>query len=130
MTASHSRTELSGVKVLIVEDEVLIALDYGDVLEQEGCTVIGPAPTEERALELLDDNRPDVALLDLNLNGQPPTALGHALRARSIPFGIVSGYLSSPLEDSVFAHAPRRRKPAGDAQLVELMRELVQARST
>jgi CheY-like chemotaxis protein len=60
---------LSGRRILVVEDERLIALDIQDILEGFGCTVMGPVATANAALELIQDDWPDAAILDVRLNG-------------------------------------------------------------
>jgi two-component system, response regulator PdtaR len=59
----------AGRRLLIVEDELLIALELQSIVEQLGGTVFGPAGSVERALQLLDDTTPNAALLDANLRG-------------------------------------------------------------
>jgi DNA-binding NarL/FixJ family response regulator len=82
----------AGSRVLIVEDEFLVAMDLEDRLKRQGCGVIGPAPRETKALALLEQVRPDAVVLDLNLDGKLPIDLANTLVARQIPFVIVSGY--------------------------------------
>jgi DNA-binding NtrC family response regulator len=76
---------LQGWCVLVVEDEMLIAMELESLLERRGCAVLGPAKTMGRALALLDRERPDAALLDLDLNGDAgggsADGAGRAIRA-------------------------------------------------
>jgi CheY-like chemotaxis protein len=64
-----SRAVLTGLRVLVVEDEFLIALDLLAILDDLGCVALGPAPTVAEALHLLAADPPDAALLDMNLRG-------------------------------------------------------------
>lgn len=107
--------------VLIVEDEFLIALDHRMTLEGLGWRVIGPAATVKAALHLLDgDQRPDVALLDMNLGKEMVTPVAEALRDRGIPF-VISSACDDPvaLGGEVFAGVVNIGKPASDHRLIE-----------
>ena len=64
---------LRGARILIVEDESILALDLENRLTREGCDVIGLASREAKALKLLEREQPDAVVLDLNLNGKLPT---------------------------------------------------------
>ena len=72
--------------VLVVEDEFLIAMDLELLLGQNGWRVLGPAPTVEVALELLNEEIPDVAILDINVRGKRITAVAEDLRRMGVPF--------------------------------------------
>jgi DNA-binding response OmpR family regulator len=79
-------------RILVVEDEFLIALDIAGVLEQAGIVVIGPAGSVGDALQAIDGEEVHGALLDAHLAGEPVTRIADALKARGIPFAFVSGY--------------------------------------
>ncbi|MGC9449781.1 response regulator [Cereibacter johrii] len=81
-----------GLLVLIVEDEFLIAFDLQSMLEDVGCTVLGPVGTVDAALRILGETRPDVVSLDLNLRGQSSIPVAEKLRALEIPFIVTSAY--------------------------------------
>jgi CheY-like chemotaxis protein len=98
-------------RLLIVEDELLIALELQSIVEQLGGTVVGPAGSVEGALQLLSETTPDAALLDANLRGDRVTPVAQACRERSIPFALVTGYGRLELEEPVLQVAPRVRKP-------------------
>src|SRR3954464_14730400 len=89
---------LTGLRVLVVEDELLIALDLGSILDRLGRVVLGPAPTVPEALRLPAADPPDAALLDMNLRGTraTPVALALALAGRGVPFAVVSAYGAAP----------------------------------
>lgn len=101
----------TGQRLLIVEDELLIALELQSIVEQLGGTVVGPAGSVEGALQLLSDITPDAALLDANLRGDRVTPVAQACRDRSIPFALVTGYGRLELEEPLLQLAPRVRKP-------------------
>ena len=85
-------TRLNGRRVLVVEDEALVAMLVEDALLEAGATVLGPSATVAEALALLQTETPDVAVLDLNLAGETSTPVADALAARSIPFVVATGY--------------------------------------
>jgi CheY-like chemotaxis protein len=100
-----------GRRLLIVEDELLIALELQHIIEQLGGTVVGPAGTVDDALQLLSETAPDAALLDANLRGRRVTPVAQACRDRSVPFALVTGYGRLELEEQLLQSAPRARKP-------------------
>jgi CheY-like chemotaxis protein len=79
-------------RILVVDDEVLVAYDVAQIVEDLGATVIGPAHDLERGLRLAEREPIDFALLDVNLGRQMSTPIAERLRARGIPFALVSGY--------------------------------------
>jgi CheY-like chemotaxis protein len=115
-----SRAVLTGLRVLVVEDEFLIALDLLAILDAFGCVVLGPAPTVGEALRLLAAAPPDAALLDMNLRGVRATPVALALAAGGVPFATVTAYPGLP--EAVFDGVPLVAKPftperVGDALL-------------
>src|SRR3990170_2792714 len=76
-------------RILVVEDEFLIALDIAGALEQGGLVVIGPLASVRDALAALEREQVDGALLDANLGGEPVGRVADALSARRVPFAFV-----------------------------------------
>ena len=103
--------ELAGHRVLIVEDEFLLAMELEALLKRNGCEVLGPAPTVEWALALVYNDHPDLALLDVNLKGLRATPVAAALRDRGVPFVLITGYRSEQLREPELWGAPRVDKP-------------------
>jgi CheY-like chemotaxis protein len=118
---------LQGVRVLIVEDELIVAMALQEHLEDCGCRVIGPAPHISKALSLLELETPDMAVLDLNLDGEPSTCVAEVLAARSIPFVVVTGYGDRVLDDQVLQQAPRIGKPFRTEDLVNALARMATA---
>jgi CheY-like chemotaxis protein len=83
---------LAGKRVLVVEDEPLVALDIVAELEGAGADVVGSAGTAKEALHIIDNTLLDAALLDANLRGHPVGEIAAALAARNVPFLFVTGY--------------------------------------
>jgi len=109
-------------RVLIVEDEAVVAMELTRVLTAAGAKVVGPAGTIEEALVLLDDQPIDRALLDVNLGGRLITPVARALTRRRIPFVYLTGYqepdvdggpiLRKPVAASILLGALARGNPA------------------
>ena len=115
-----------GRLVLVVEDEFLIALDLEQLLRRRGWRVLGPAATVAEALQLLRGETPDVALLDVNLRGEPVTPVAAELRARGVPFVLASAYdRLGLLRDAVLAAAPNVGKPTDERRLLAALARAV-----
>jgi CheY-like chemotaxis protein len=93
------------LRILLVEDEMAIALMLEDALEALGYEVIGPAGRVREALALIESKATDVALLDVNLNGEKVYAVADALAARDIPFVFVTGYGAAGIAETYRDHA-------------------------
>lgn len=118
MGSTPDTTALNGKRVMIVEDEFLLAMELESELTDQGCVVIGPAGRAAPALALLENQAPDAVLLDLNLDGETPTALAEALTRRRVPFIVVTGYGSRHPEPAILRDAPRLQKPVRSSELV------------
>lgn len=88
---------LFGRRVLLVEDEMLVRMLIEDMLAELGCTVIGPAIDLEQALALAAEAEIDIAVLDLNIDGERSFAVADTLAARGVPFIFATGYASDGL---------------------------------
>jgi CheY-like chemotaxis protein len=110
---------IEGRRLLIVEDEYLIAFDLAHDLENLGLEVVGPAGSVEDALKLVerDGDRLDAALLDINLGDRPVYPVANALAERGIPFAFTTGYDAVAIPDA-YATAPRCEKPVDKTQLL------------
>jgi PAS domain S-box-containing protein len=124
--AFRDKPSLSGRRVLVVEDEALIAMVAADCLADAGCEVIGPAATIARALEMIEANDVDAALLDANLAGRRVDALAVALTQKNVPFAFVTGYSREALP-SGFRDAMTVEKPFSQDQLLRAIERLVAA---
>lgn len=113
--------------VLIVEDDYLIAMDLKFMLEEFGWRVVGPAATVDKALALLRDEPPMVALLDVSLGDELVTPVAEVLKEQGIPFAVASAY-SKPEQygGAVLAEAPNVGKPASQRRLLAVLAELAQ----
>lgn len=112
--------------VLVVEDEFLLALDLEHLLRQHGFRVLGPAATVAEALRLLTGATPDVALLDVNLRGEPVTPVAEALRAWGVPFALASAYDRAQLPAEVLGVVPNAGKPTSEHRLLAALKQAVE----
>ena len=103
--------DLAGLRILIVEDEFLLAMELESLLERRGCLVLGPVSSVRQALTMLDGEEPDIALLDVNLKGERATPVAAALLARGVPFVLITGYSAPQLSEPELRAAPRIDKP-------------------
>ena len=118
--AAEPRPLLDGLRLLVVEDEPLIALDIAGTLQRAGADVSRPVGTEEEALQALESGAFDGAVLDANLHGLPVDNIAAALTRRNIPFVFVTGYGQVGLPAS-FRHTPVVAKPFNDRQLLDAL---------
>ena len=112
--------ELAGRRVLVVEDEALVAMLVGDSLEEAGATIVGPAATVAEALALIEDGALDAAVLDVNLQGQRMTQVADRLAGMKVPFVIATGY-GYDCEIGDHADAPMLQKPFDLARLTSAL---------
>ena len=105
------------MRVLIVEDEFLIATGLAAVLQDAGCEIIGMAASVPKSLRLLALSGGDAAVLDANLAGVSSEPVAAALRQSDIPFIVLSGYAQGQLSGAL-ADAPYLAKPCKGTDLV------------
>ncbi len=125
-TASGSapRARLASKRVLVVEDEPLVALDLLATLQDAGAQPVGPAGTTADALRLIEATALDAALIDGNLNGSPVDEIASALTQRRVPFAFVTGYGRDSLPRA-FRGAAILSKPYPAAALVAAVEKLL-----
>jgi PAS domain S-box-containing protein len=124
LAAPDERRTLHGKRILVIEDEPLVAMDVESTLATAGCEVVGPAATLERAKLLIEESDCDAVLLDVNLAGQPVDELATLLTRKNRPFAFVTGYGREALP-SGFRGAVVLGKPFGADELlatVEVLR--------
>jgi two-component SAPR family response regulator len=117
---------LAGLRILIVEDEFLLAMELEMLLQRHGCLVVGPVSSVARALALLAAEPPDAAVLDVNLRGERATPIAAALQAREVPFVLITGYSGSQLSEPELRVAPRIDKPVSCRALCRAMTEALE----
>jgi CheY-like chemotaxis protein len=115
-------TSLSGRRVLVVEDEMLVSMLLEDMLGDLGCEVLGPATKIDDALALAEGEDIDFAILDVNLNGTESYPVADALAARGVPFMFATGYGGEGLRES-YRHVPVMPKPFQQRDVEKLLSE-------
>ena len=112
--------------VLIVEDEVVVAMYVEDMLTDLGCEVIAIATSLSQALTLAGDRAFDFAVLDINLAGDMSFPVADVLRERQIPFLFISGYTSGGVAEA-YRNEPRLQKPFRASDLEQAIGRLASA---
>ncbi len=113
---------LHGARILVVEDEALIAAMAEDMLADLGAVVIGPAQSVADGLALADRHSLDAALLDVNVRGQSIDPVAVVLRSRKVPILFATGYGASFLPaGSAVIEKPYTQQRLGEA-LCDLIR--------
>ena len=107
---------LAGLSILIVEDEVMVAMMLEDMLLDLGCKVASAGSIEE-ALSAIRREAPDGVLLDMNMHGSGTVPVAEELAGRAVPFLLVTGYGATEGDPPVIKGAPRVQKPFSEEQL-------------
>ena len=114
---------MTGTRVLVVEDESLLAETLCDLMQDAGCEPVGPAATVAEALRLIEQGGIDVALLDIRQKQETSFAVAYALRRRGIPWLFLTSYAQHQLPDDL-GDALLVEKPFSPPALVETVRRL------
>ncbi|MFC0409877.1 response regulator [Roseomonas elaeocarpi] len=117
-------SNLEGRRVLVVEDETLVAMLVEDTLLDSGAEVLGPVSTVAAALQLIESEVPDVAVLDLNLAGETSEPIADALVKLKVPFVVASGYGQAGVPTR-HANVPVLAKPYAPEELTAALARLV-----
>jgi DNA-binding response OmpR family regulator len=114
-----------------VEDEFLIAMELDITLQSAGYDVLGPAPNVNAALGLLRVERPDAAVLDVNLAGEWVTPVAEVLRAMFVPFVLASAYSPADLHaEPVLRDVVNIGKPSRPELLLKELRGVLRSTET
>lgn len=112
---------LRGARVLVVEDEFLVAVDLEESLRGLGCEVEGPFPSLDEALAWLETATPDAAVLDVNIRGGLAFPIAEALRDRGVPFVFCTGYADIGVVPEDLGAVATFSKPTPAATLVKAL---------
>ncbi|MBS0360765.1 MAG: response regulator [Proteobacteria bacterium] len=115
--------DLQGLRVLVVEDEMMVSMLIEDMLADLGCAVVGPASRLDEAIALVKDATIDCAVLDVNLGGQPIFPVADLLREKGAPFAFATGYGDAGLRE-VDRGTPVLQKPFREGDLARVLGEL------
>ena len=116
---------LAGLRVLVVEDVALVAIEVRNILQRAGCEVVGPFARLAGGMDAAGEHGQglDGALLDVNVHGEDVYPLAEALGALGVPFIFMSGYGSESIPRNL-RRLPRLQKPFESAELLERMVEV------
>ena len=116
---------LQGRRVLVIEDESLVAMLLETILDDMGCAVVGPESNiDDGLLAVTTEGALDAALLDVNVAGREVFPVAEALRARGVPFVFSTGYGEAGLPDHWRGH-PTIQKPFTESAIRDaLMRAM------
>src|SRR3954465_9272100 len=123
-TKSRPAADLKGRRILIVEDSPVVAPFTADLLEDIGCTVVGPAPNMAAARELIEDGIFDAALMDIHIRGERVFPLCEMLEEKGVPFVLTSGYADWQMPEK-WEQRPRLQKPYTIDQVEEALCQLL-----
>jgi DNA-binding response OmpR family regulator len=112
---------LAGRRVLVAEDDPLIAAELRDALSDEGAEVVGPVPTVRAAMAAIEAGTPDVAVLDVNLRNSSSAPIVDMLRAAAVPLVLVTGYSRHMLDHQCLREAPIVSKPVRRRELIAML---------
>ncbi len=115
---------LSGRRVLVVEDEVMVSWMLEDMLTDSGYEIVGPAASVNQALAMVEAEAIDLAILDINLNGERSYPVADALIARGVPFAFSTGYNKEGMP-VCYRDFPVLQKPLIMAELTLVLSKLL-----
>lgn len=107
----------AGRRLLIIDDEYLVASHLEMVLEDMGFAIVGPVATIQDAMAAMDSEKLDAVMLDANLDGVSSAPIAAELVRRAVPFVVVTGYGHLELASAELNAAPRVHKPFTAASL-------------
>jgi CheY-like chemotaxis protein len=105
------RPNIQGSRILFLKDEPLVAIQSEETLRSAGCHVLSPASRVHETLKLLEVNRPDAALIDVNVAGELSYPVADALITQGVPLAFVTGYAVSSSFPNRFQNCPVVAKP-------------------
>lgn len=115
------RDALAGLRILVVEDEMFVAMLIEEMLQELRCEVIGPVSSVEEAIAAVRAHPLDGALLDINLHGKSSSPAADELLERELPFLVVTGYDANDREPAAIQTASRIKKPFDIEDLTDRM---------
>lgn len=120
--------QLSGRRILIVEDEMVLLMMIEDMMADLGCKSVTSASTVDKAVRLANEQVFDAAILDMKLNGDTSRSVADALLARGVPFIVCTGNSGDVWDD--LPAAAILQKPYAYDRLVEMLTGLLPRRSS
>lgn len=127
VSAEPTEDLLQGIRVLVVEDEAAISMLLEDMLLDFGCDVVGPAARLATALEMAGSESFDVAILDVNVAGEPIYPVAEAIAKRDLPLVFSTGYGGAGIREP-FRDRPVVQKPFSQSDLKRTLIGAIKAR--
>ena len=125
--AAGAGGELKGKRVLLIEDQLVIALDAEDILRHAGAAEVEMASSVRDAMKLLPGFKPDLAILDVNLGVGTSVAVAEELQRLTVPFVFATGYGDSSFIPKAMRHIPVVRKPYSAEALTQALARVLEA---
>jgi DNA-binding NarL/FixJ family response regulator len=129
MASKDERALFDGLRVLLVEDEFLIAADLAEFLGELGCEVVGPVAKVDSAMRLAAREPLDGAIVDMNLAGRSAVPVLSMLDSRDVPAIVTTGYGTSSVPERL-QHIPCLSKPVRRLRLIAAMQAAFARRGT
>jgi CheY-like chemotaxis protein len=122
---SEAASFLRNRRILVVEDQSLIAMEMQDCLETAGARVAGPVGRLEQAVSMAENESLDAALLDVDLHGERCWPVAESLARRAIPFVFTTGFATSIVMPERFAGRPVLSKPCREADMLAVLGKML-----
>ena len=113
--------------ILVAEDEAIVAHDLCDTVEEAGFIVEGPYDDASSALQAFEKNKPDLAILDINLHGGTAYSLAEKMMAQDVPVIFHSGQVTSDEVHALYPRACALLKPCPPAVILETVQQALDA---
>ena len=123
--ASKPALSLRGQRVLVVEDQFLIAMELQESLEKAGATVVGPVGRLDQALSKAENDDLNAALLDVDLNGERCWPVADLLSRAGVPFAFTTGFSANIVMPERFAERPVLPKPYREGEVLSAVAKLL-----
>lgn len=129
--AAADSVSFQGRRILVVEDEAIVAMMLEEMLSDLGCVVVGPAMTVREALAIVDQQLLDVAILDVNVSREPVYPVAELLRSRNVPVIFSTGYGAEEQRSryTQFRDCTILLKPYDSDDLERVLRKVLSERS-
>src|SRR4051812_18677659 len=129
MNFDRGGSALDGCRILVVEDEAIVAMMLEEMLSDLGCEVVGPAMTIADALKAAEESRIDAAILDVNVAREPVYPVAELLCSRQVPVIFSTGYGASEERDrySKFRDCAVLAKPYDSDDLERILTQVLNA---
>lgn len=125
MVQNSKKSRPEGARVLVAEDDPFIAAELRDLLGRAGMAILGPVPTVGAAMAVIGSDRPDAAVLDVNLRGKSSAPVAEALRSAAVPIVLVTGYTRDLIDDPRLRDVPIMPKPLSRGELLSVLDSLL-----